>query len=451
MEKSVEDVVIVGAGIAGLATALGLHRLGIRSLVLESGDSMRTSGFALGIWTNGWRALDALGVGDILRSKHKRITGIITTSVISGLTTSQLPFTAMHSGIITTSVNSGLTTSQLPFTAIHSWGRGDHELRAVNRKVLLETLETELPKGIIRFSSKVVRIETDHHHHFNSIHLADGTVLQSKVLIGCDGVNSVVARFLGFSKPSFAGRSAVRGLVDFENGHGFEPKFRQFFGKGIRYGVIPCDDVLLLPRVLFCSFVLKNLLLKFRFLSISIVTYDAEREVEEDPTKLKQFILSKLGKVSDNIRAVFEKTQVQNMVCSPLRFRLPWELLWRNISKDNVCIAGDALHPMTPDLGQGGCAALEDSIVLAGVLAEALKGKASENEYQRLQKGLEKFARERRWRSFDLISTAYMVGFMQQSDGVVMNFVRDKIVVKFMAGMLLKKAGFDCGKLTVSS
>ncbi|KAL2231712.1 UNVERIFIED_CONTAM: Monooxygenase 2 [Sesamum indicum] len=387
MEKSVEDVVIVGAGIAGLATSLGLHRLGIRSLVVESGDSLRTSGFALGIWTNGWRALDALGLGDILRSNHKQLTG----------------------------------------------GKSDHELRAVNRKVLLETLESELPKGTIRFSSKVVHIETDHHHHFNSLHLADGTVLQTKVLIGCDGVNSVVARFLGFSNPSFAGRSAVRGLVHFENGHGFEPKFMQFFGKGIRYGVIPCDD-----RTVYWFFAFSPL-------------QETETEVEEDPAKLKQFILSKLGKVSDHIRAVFEKTQVQNMVCSPLRFRLPWELLWGNISKDSVCVAGDALHPMTPDLGQGGCAALEDSIVLARVLAEALKEKASEKEHQRIQKGLEKFARERRWRSIDLISTAYMVGLMQQSDGVVMSFVRDKIMARFMAGMLLKKAGFDCGKLTVSS
>ncbi|KAJ0009698.1 hypothetical protein Pint_33989 [Pistacia integerrima] len=36
MTEVVEDIVIVGAGIAGLTTSLGLHRLGIKSLVLES-------------------------------------------------------------------------------------------------------------------------------------------------------------------------------------------------------------------------------------------------------------------------------------------------------------------------------------------------------------------------------------------------------------------------------
>lgn len=50
------------------------HRLGIRSLVLESADCLRTTGFALGIWPNGWRALDAIGVGHTLRQKHTKIT-----------------------------------------------------------------------------------------------------------------------------------------------------------------------------------------------------------------------------------------------------------------------------------------------------------------------------------------------------------------------------------------
>lgn len=176
----------------------------------------------------------------------------------------------------------------------------------------------------------------------------------------------------------------------------------------------------------------------------------ADRDIEKDPVRMKQFVLSKLGNVSDKIKAVFENTDLNSMVCSPLRFRHPWELLWGNISKDNVCVAGDALHPMTPDLGQGGCSAMEDGVVLARVLAEGLREKqenAEEIEYQRIKTALGKFAKERRWRGFDLICTSYMVGYIQQSEGIGMNFLRDNILAKFLAGTLLKKASFDCGKL----
>lgn len=172
----------------------------------------------------------------------------------------------------------------------------------------------------------------------------------------------------------------------------------------------------------------------------------------KDPVKLKQFVLSKLGKAPDEIKQVFERSELENMVFAPLRFRRPWELLWGNIAKDNVCVLGDALHPMTPDLGQGGCSALEESIVLARLLAEAFKGEGEDgvDEHRRIQKAMDAFARERRWRSFDLIATAYFVGLMQQSDGAVMHFVRDKLMAKFLAGLLLEKASFDCGKLLVS-
>lgn len=49
----------------------------------------------------------------------------------------------------------------------------------MNRRVLLETLEDELPRGTIRYCSKVVRIECE--DRVKSIHLADGTVLKTKV------------------------------------------------------------------------------------------------------------------------------------------------------------------------------------------------------------------------------------------------------------------------------
>ena len=63
-----DEVVIIGAGICGLATALALHRKGIKSVVLEKSDNVRNiTGAAIGIWKNGWRALDQLGVADTLR------------------------------------------------------------------------------------------------------------------------------------------------------------------------------------------------------------------------------------------------------------------------------------------------------------------------------------------------------------------------------------------------
>ncbi|XP_057510485.1 monooxygenase 2-like [Actinidia eriantha] len=408
MEVVEEDIVIVGAGIAGLTTALGLHRLGIRSLVLESSQSLRATGFAFTTWTNAWRAMDAIGIGDSLRRQHKLLNGIVAASTISGLSTSEMSFKSKGSF-------------------------GEHEVRCLRRKLLLEALQKELPIGTIKYSSKVVSIEES--GCFKLVHVADGSVLRTKVLIGCDGVNSAVAKWLGFNKAVFVGRSAIRGHAVFKSSHGFGPTFLQFSGNGVRSGFLPCDDTTV-----------------DWFFTFTPSTQD--KEVEENPAKMKEFVLSKLGKVPDQVRAVVEITELHDIICSPLRFRHPWDLLWGNISKGSVCVAGDAFHPMTPDIGQGGCAALEDGVVLARCLGPAFTKKHSEggekDEYKRIEMGLKKFARERRWRGFELISTAYMVGFMQQSEGVVMNFLRDKIFAAFLAGLLLKRADFDCGKLCIS-
>ncbi|KAG6513885.1 hypothetical protein ZIOFF_024222 [Zingiber officinale] len=70
--SSIEEhhgVVVLGGGICGLATALALQRKGIKSLVLEKSNKLRSSGAAIGIWANGWRALDQLMVGSELRPK----------------------------------------------------------------------------------------------------------------------------------------------------------------------------------------------------------------------------------------------------------------------------------------------------------------------------------------------------------------------------------------------
>ncbi|KAL0323218.1 UNVERIFIED_CONTAM: Monooxygenase 2 [Sesamum angustifolium] len=362
MESEIhEDIAIVGAGIAGLSTALGLHRLGIRSMVLESSDSLRITGFALTMWTNAWRALDALGIGDSLRARSLRMQGssygLLLISVVS---------------LEACSRNSSLRSRQQGPDADLKFDT--FESRCVRRKDLLETLGRELPQGTI--SSQVL---------FCS---------ESKVLIGCDGVNSIVAKWLGLQSPVNAGRSAIRGFVEYMDGHGFEPKFHAYFGGGVRYGFIPCDQKSI---YWFCTFTpslfkCKSMVISFK--DNTYVVYKRENhpsmfatddDNEHDPLKMKQFVMSNIWDAPKHVSDIVERTGLDCISCAPLKFRLPWNILLGNIIKNNVCVAGDALHPMTPDIGQGGCSALEDSIILARCLAEALLAKRTCNGKEKMK------------------------------------------------------------------
>ncbi|XP_039143477.1 monooxygenase 2-like [Dioscorea cayenensis subsp. rotundata] len=401
--EAIEDIVIVGAGLAGLATALGLYRKGVRSVVLESSEVLRAAGFAFTTWTNAWKALDALGIGDELRRHHIRLEGLAIYSASSGAITSKRPIKPSE-GI---------------------------EIRNVRRDLLLETLAKELPSDTIRYSSKVVLIEES--GNLKVLHLADGSILKTKVLIGCDGVNSVVSRWLGLKKPSFAGRSATRGFTNFPDGHGFSPEFVQYFGEGFRAGTLPCDE--------------KSIYWFFTWFSSS-----KDNEMEKDATKMRQFVITKMkeANVPQNFIEVVERSDMSGLVSSPLRFRWPLELLWGNVCKGNVTVAGDALHPMTPDLGQGGCSALEDGVVLARCLAEAFKednNEGAKEEHVRIRSGLEKYVAERKWRGFDLVTTAYVLGTLQQSDNPFISFLREKVLAGIMARTLIKKSYYDCGMI----
>ncbi|KAK3148343.1 hypothetical protein QOZ80_3BG0293850 [Eleusine coracana subsp. coracana] len=430
------DIVIVGAGLAGLATALGLHRYlatgtvrhptllqlqsknspalesldrrkGVRSLVLESSLALRASGFAFTTWKNAFRALDALGVGDKIRKQHLQIQALRVFSSSTGETVKEMDLTVTVQG-----------------------RREPHEIRCVRRDLLLQTLAEELPAGTIRYSSKIVSIEEDG-SSVKVLQLADGSVLRAKVLIGCDGINSVVAKWLGLAKPSYSGRTAARGLAHYPDGHGFEPKFLQFIGHGFRSGMLPCNETDI-------------------YWFFTWTPSENDKGVDESAAKMKQFVLSKLrgSRVPEEASAVIERSEMTDVLAAPLRFRSPFSLMTASISKGNVCVAGDALHPMTPDLGQGGCSALEDGVTLARCLGEAILAAGGGGaEKERIEAGLREYASIRRWRSVELVATAYVVGFVQQSHNAIVSFLRDRFLSGALARRLLKMADYDCGTL----
>ncbi|KAL3641020.1 hypothetical protein CASFOL_015988 [Castilleja foliolosa] len=389
MEIIHEDIVVVGAGLAGLTTALGLHRLGVRCLVLESADSLRSTGFALTLWPNGWRALDAVGIADKLRGKSIRILGYKIASRDSNVPTS----------------------SEADVNFVKS------EVRCIRRRDLLETLENELPQGTIRYSSKLDSINES--ENIKLIHLSDGSVVRTKVLIGCDGANSKVAKWLGLESPISTGRSSIRGIVDFPDEHGFEPKVHTYFGGGLRCGFIPCDRN---TMYWFCNF--KTLVFKN----------------DPNPSTMKQFVLNSIRNAPEKVLNVVECTKSDSFSYASIKFRSPWNVLFGNIVKRNVCVAGDALHPMPPYTSQGGGSALEDGVVLARCLGT--------KEWD--DGGVRRYSQERRWRSFSLISVTCLVGWIQGSDSKVMGFLRKMFLARVALGAMVRMAGFDCGELVAS-
>ncbi|GLJ36250.1 hypothetical protein SUGI_0727720 [Cryptomeria japonica] len=394
--QSSNKILIAGGGIAGLATALTLHRLGLKSVtVLEQASSLRVTGASLTIWDNGWRALDALGVGDSLRRKHTQLKRIDTLSTTSGLT--------------------------------KSIDLQDHDVRCVLRKELLQTLAQALPANTIRFGSKISAI---HQRQDNSsiATLDDGSQISPKVIIGCDGVNSTVAKWLGFGSPKFAGRSTFLGLGSFPQGHHFEPTTFQIWGDGLRAGFAPCNE-----RDALWFLTRKSLPRDAK------ISYDANILQEE-----AQQLAEGLG--SKEIMEVIKRSVPSSLSLAILKYRYLWPFLAGKAHKGNVTVAGDAMHPMTPDLGQGGALALEDSIILGKCLAEVDLDKSLEIEV-----ALNKYVEKRKKRVFGMGVGSSISGIVQSGSWWLPKLIREKVVFNKLSPKMLRHTEYDCGTLPTLS
>ncbi|KAK9167155.1 hypothetical protein Scep_002346 [Stephania cephalantha] len=127
--------------------------------------------------------------------------------------------------------------------------------------------------------------------------------------------------------------------------------------------------------------------------------------------------------------------------------RLPWDLLFKDLCKGNATVAGDALHPMTPDLGQGGCSALEDAVILARHIGNSFL-KHKKFFPMEMTEALKFYVKERRWRAMALITGSYIFGRVQQGGSKwMMSFIRDNLFYRFLLRRMAGFTNFDCGKL----
>ncbi|KAJ4715437.1 FAD-dependent urate hydroxylase [Melia azedarach] len=408
METTLEEVVIIGAGIAGLATAVALKRLGIRALVLEKSDGLRPTGAALTLFPNAWLALDALGVSHKLTSIYAPTKRGFVTNLGTG------------------------ATQEISYAGTSGIASGP---RSVHRRTLLEAVADELPIDTIHFSAKVSAIETEtlEGSSIAVIHLGDGTIIKAKILIGCDGVHSTVARWLGLSAPVDSGRSSVRGMAVFPEGHGLNQEVRQFVDAGIRAGFIPLND-------------------KEIYWFLNYKCLPKGENTSANPELIQKELLENYAEIMPPLYLdIVRHCDLSTLTKAPLMFRYPWGIFFGNLSKGNITVAGDAMHPMTPDLGQGGCSALEDAVVLGRHIGNLLI------KHKRLVTGdiggaIDGYVKERRWRITWLVAGAYLSGWVQQGgSNWWMKFLRDVVFYKLLFPRIVNTVEYDCGKLSTVS
>ena len=105
-------------------------------------------------------------------------------------------------------------------------------------------------------------------------------------------------------------------------------------------------------------------------------------------------------------------------------------------------LAGDALHPMTPNLGQGACCALEDAVVLAREVSGAWDTGGD------LPGALRRYESQRARRCLPLVLRSHAMGAALQLPAAGVCAVRDAFVERaFSPAHFLDHTAFDCGSV----
>ncbi|KAG7620622.1 FAD-binding domain [Arabidopsis suecica] len=399
------DIVIVGGGIAGLATSLALHRKGIKSVVLERSESVRSEGAAFGIQTNGWLALQQLGVADKLRLKSLPIHQIRDVLIEKGIKRRESVGPA-------------------------SYG----EVRGVLRNDLVRALAHALPLGTLRLGCHILSVKLDETKSFPIVHVKNGEAIKAKVLIGCDGSNSVVSRFLGLNPTKDLGSRAIRGFTNYPDDHGFRQEFIRIKMDNVVSGRLPITH-----KLVFWFVVLRNCPQDSNFL-----------KNQEDIARLA---LASVREFSEEWKEMVKNCDMDSLYVNRLRYRAPWDVLSGKFRRGTVTVAGDSMHLMGPFLGQGCSAALEDGVVLARCLWRKLNlgqdgiiNVSSFSSRMQIEEAIDEYIRERRGRLVGLSTQTYLTGSLIAASSPV----RKLLLVVMLMILFRDQIGhtrYDCGSL----
>lgn len=167
-----------------------------------------------------------------------------------------------------------------------------------------------------------------------------------------------------------------------------------------------------------------------------------------DPSILRQETERLVTNWPPELLSIIESTPDDTIIRTPLVDRWLWPGISPPASMGKVVLVGDAWHPMTPNLGQGACCALEDSVVLARKLAESIKFGAFT-----VEDAFRSYESERWPRIFPLTVRANLVGALLQLENSVVCSLRNNVLVPKVVrlGPMMEHTNFDFEPLNFDS
>ncbi|MCZ3127209.1 FAD-dependent urate hydroxylase HpxO [Acinetobacter baumannii] len=308
------NVVIIGAGMGGLTTGIALKKFGHQVRIFEQTEKILPVGAAISLWSNGVKCLNYLGLTDKIAKLGGQMDDLAYVDGLTGDVMTQFSLRPLIEEV-----------GQRPYP--------------VARADLQNMLMDEFGRDQIYLGKKMVGLEDK--ADFVEVHFADGSSTQADLLIGADGTHSMTRAYvLGQQvQRRYAGYVNWNGLVEISEDLAPAQQWTTYVGEGKRASLMPVAD----GRFYF-------------FLDVPLPA-GLENNRDEYKKLLKQYFADWYQPVQQLI----ERLDPQKTNRVEIHDIEPFTQFY----KGRVVILGDAAHSTTPDIGQGGCQAMEDAIYLA--------------------------------------------------------------------------------------
>ncbi|XP_058089517.1 zeaxanthin epoxidase, chloroplastic [Magnolia sinica] len=362
-------ILIAGGGIGGLVFGLAAKRKGFDVMVFERDVSaIRGEGQYRGpiqIQSNALAALEAI---DPAVAEEIMAAGCITGDRINGLVDGISGAWYIKFDTFTPAAERGL-----PVT------------RVISRMTLQQILARAVGEDVIMNESNVVDFEDGGDKV--TVILENGQRHEGDLLVGADGIWSKVRkRLFGPKEASYSGYTCYTGIADF----------------------VPADIETVGYRVFLGH--------KQYFVSSDVGAgkmqwYAFHKEPPggvDVPNGKKERLLKIFGNWCDNVVDLILATDEETVLRRDIYDRIPI-FTW---GKGRVTLLGDSVHAMQPNLGQGGCMAIEDSYQLALELEKAWRESVDSGNPIDIPSSLKRYERERRLRVAIIYGLARMAAIM---------------------------------------